>query len=164
MILCIWFLLSCSLLRSRRYVWKTTDWGDCHILPLLSQQNRRMVNISLLCGGGIQTRKTYCVQILDNTTPRHRKEGMKFLGRDVAKRTDDNIGFFIRSMFPKCFSKAGNSRESSLKLTLVQNRPSLALQSCWDKQSTHGHTNGDMDFFSLTSSKLFSAMAESVHS
>lgn len=149
MILCI-----CSLLCSRRYVWKTTDWGDCHILPLLSQQNRRMANISLLCGGGIQTRKTYCVQILDNSTPRHRKEGMTFLGSDVGKRGDDNVEFFICSMFPKCCSKAGSSRESSLKqLTPVQNWPSLALQSCWEATK---HANGDMDFFSVLLPASFS--------
>uniref|UniRef100_A0A674ML26 Thrombospondin type-1 domain-containing protein 7A n=1 Tax=Takifugu rubripes TaxID=31033 RepID=A0A674ML26_TAKRU len=58
-----------------RYVWKTTDWEDCRILPLLGQQDRRLANISLLCGGGIQTRKTYCVQVLDNTTPQHSTHG-----------------------------------------------------------------------------------------
>ncbi|XP_039883311.1 thrombospondin type-1 domain-containing protein 7B isoform X1 [Simochromis diagramma] len=57
-----------------RYVWRTTDWGECRILPLLSQQNRRLANISLLCGGGIQTRKTYCVQVPDASAPHHRKE------------------------------------------------------------------------------------------
>lgn len=79
-----------DFVRLRRYVWKSTDWGDCRILPLLSQQNRRLANISLLCGGGIQTRKTYCVQVLDNLTPHHRKEGMTFYGRDVVKE-DNNI-------------------------------------------------------------------------
>ncbi|KAG8000762.1 Thrombospondin type-1 domain-containing protein 7B [Nibea albiflora] len=28
-----------------RYVWRTTDWRECHILPLLSQQERRLANI-----------------------------------------------------------------------------------------------------------------------
>ncbi|KAF7655323.1 hypothetical protein LDENG_00057900 [Lucifuga dentata] len=57
-----------------RYVWRTTDWGECRIAPLLSQQDRRLANISILCGGGIQTRETYCVQIPDDSAPHHRKE------------------------------------------------------------------------------------------
>uniref|UniRef100_A0A671XNQ9 Thrombospondin type-1 domain-containing protein 7A n=1 Tax=Sparus aurata TaxID=8175 RepID=A0A671XNQ9_SPAAU len=57
-----------------RYVWRATDWGECRILPLLSQQDRRQANISILCGGGIQTRKTYCVQVPDDSAPHHRKE------------------------------------------------------------------------------------------
>uniref|UniRef100_A0A3P9C4G4 Thrombospondin type 1 domain containing 7B n=1 Tax=Maylandia zebra TaxID=106582 RepID=A0A3P9C4G4_9CICH len=63
-----------DLLPNCPYVWRTTDWGECRILPLLSQQNRRLANISLLCGGGIQTRKTYCVQVPDASAPHHRKE------------------------------------------------------------------------------------------
>lgn len=62
-------------LLSVRYVWRATDWGECRILPLLSQQDRRQANISILCGGGIQTRKTYCVQVPDDSAPHHRKEG-----------------------------------------------------------------------------------------
>nr|XP_043874554.1 thrombospondin type-1 domain-containing protein 7B isoform X2 [Solea senegalensis] len=57
-----------------RFVWRTTDWDDCRILPLLSQQDRRLANISILCGEGIQTRKTYCVQVPDESAPHHRKE------------------------------------------------------------------------------------------
>ncbi|XP_040005222.1 thrombospondin type-1 domain-containing protein 7B [Xiphias gladius] len=57
-----------------RYVWRTTEWGECRILPLLSQQDRRLANISILCGEGIQTRKTYCVQVPDDSAPHHRKE------------------------------------------------------------------------------------------
>uniref|UniRef100_A0A8D2ZLL0 Thrombospondin type-1 domain-containing protein 7A n=1 Tax=Scophthalmus maximus TaxID=52904 RepID=A0A8D2ZLL0_SCOMX len=60
--------------RCPRYVWRTTDWGDCRIVPLLSQQDRRLANISILCGEGIQTRKTYCVQVRDDSAPHHRKE------------------------------------------------------------------------------------------
>ncbi|XP_068186329.1 thrombospondin type-1 domain-containing protein 7B [Antennarius striatus] len=56
------------------FAWRTTDWGDCHIFPLLSQQDRWRVNISILCGGGIQTRTTYCVQVPDDSTSHHRKE------------------------------------------------------------------------------------------
>lgn len=61
-----------------RYEWRATDWEECHILPLLSQQDRKLANISALCGGGIQTRKTYCVQVPDNSLPHHRKEGKAF--------------------------------------------------------------------------------------
>uniref|UniRef100_A0A3Q4ARY6 Thrombospondin type-1 domain-containing protein 7A n=1 Tax=Mola mola TaxID=94237 RepID=A0A3Q4ARY6_MOLML len=57
-----------------RHVWRTTDWGECRILPLLNQQGRRQANTSILCGGGIQTRRTYCVQVRDNSAPHHRKE------------------------------------------------------------------------------------------
>uniref|UniRef100_A0A665UXM7 Thrombospondin type-1 domain-containing protein 7A n=1 Tax=Echeneis naucrates TaxID=173247 RepID=A0A665UXM7_ECHNA len=57
-----------------RYLWGTTDWGDCRVLPLLSQQDRRLANVSILCGEGIQTRKTYCVQVPDVSAPHHRKE------------------------------------------------------------------------------------------
>lgn len=58
-----------------RYVWKSTDWGDCQVASLLSQQDRRLNNVSVLCGGGIQTRQLYCVQVPENSTPHHRKEG-----------------------------------------------------------------------------------------
>uniref|UniRef100_A0A1A8PEM2 Thrombospondin type-1 domain-containing protein 7A n=3 Tax=Nothobranchius TaxID=28779 RepID=A0A1A8PEM2_9TELE len=57
-----------------RYMWRATEWGECRILPLLSQQDRRQINVSILCGGGIQTRKTYCVQVPDDSAPHHRKE------------------------------------------------------------------------------------------
>ncbi|MED6242132.1 hypothetical protein ATANTOWER_000560, partial [Ataeniobius toweri] len=57
-----------------RYTWKTTDWGECRIRPLLSQQDQRRTNISMLCGGGVQTRKTYCVQVSDDSAPHYRKE------------------------------------------------------------------------------------------
>ncbi|XP_034549450.1 thrombospondin type-1 domain-containing protein 7B [Notolabrus celidotus] len=56
-----------------RFVWRTTDWGECRILPLLSQQDRRLGNIGILCGGGIQTRKTYCVQDSNDSAPHYRK-------------------------------------------------------------------------------------------
>ncbi|KAI2660548.1 Thrombospondin type-1 domain-containing protein 7B [Labeo rohita] len=65
-----------------RYVWKSTDWGDCQVAPLLSQQDRRLNNVSVLCGGGIQTRQLYCVQVPDNSTPHHRKE----VSRPVSRR------------------------------------------------------------------------------
>uniref|UniRef100_A0A672YXA7 Thrombospondin, type I, domain containing 7Ba n=1 Tax=Sphaeramia orbicularis TaxID=375764 RepID=A0A672YXA7_9TELE len=69
-----------------RYQWRTTDWGECRVSPLLSQQDRRLANISILCGGGVQTRKTYCVQIPDDSAPHHRKEGKKNVSRPVDAR------------------------------------------------------------------------------
>uniref|UniRef100_A0A3B4YAH4 Thrombospondin type-1 domain-containing protein 7A n=1 Tax=Seriola lalandi dorsalis TaxID=1841481 RepID=A0A3B4YAH4_SERLL len=63
-----------DLLPNCPYLWRITDWGECRILPLLSQQDRRLANISILCGEGIQTRKTYCVQVPDVSAPHHRKE------------------------------------------------------------------------------------------
>ncbi|XP_047457726.1 thrombospondin type-1 domain-containing protein 7B isoform X2 [Mugil cephalus] len=68
-----------------RYAWRTTDWGDCHVLPLLSQQHRRLANVSVLCGGGIHVRKTYCVQVPDDAAPHHRKE----VSRPVSARLCD---------------------------------------------------------------------------
>ncbi|XP_067467764.1 thrombospondin type-1 domain-containing protein 7A [Thunnus thynnus] len=44
------------------YSWKTTEWTECRVDVLLSQQDRRRGNQTGLCGGGIQTREVYCVQ------------------------------------------------------------------------------------------------------
>uniref|UniRef100_A0A671TXP3 Thrombospondin type-1 domain-containing protein 7A n=1 Tax=Sparus aurata TaxID=8175 RepID=A0A671TXP3_SPAAU len=44
------------------YTWRTTEWSDCRVDPLLSQQDRRRSNLTGLCGGGLQTREVYCVQ------------------------------------------------------------------------------------------------------
>uniref|UniRef100_A0A1A7X5A7 Thrombospondin type-1 domain-containing protein 7A n=2 Tax=Iconisemion striatum TaxID=60296 RepID=A0A1A7X5A7_9TELE len=44
------------------YVWRTTEWSDCRVDLLLSQQDRRRSNVTGLCGGGLQTREVYCVQ------------------------------------------------------------------------------------------------------
>lgn len=45
-----------------RFTWRTTEWSDCRIDLLLSQQDRRRSNLTGLCGGGLQTREVYCVQ------------------------------------------------------------------------------------------------------
>lgn len=42
---------------------------------LLSQQDRRRGNQTSLCGGGIQTREVYCVQISSQPGPLRAKEG-----------------------------------------------------------------------------------------
>ncbi|KAF3692339.1 Thrombospondin type-1 domain-containing protein 7A Precursor [Channa argus] len=44
------------------YTWRTTEWSDCRVDLLLSQQDRRRSNLTGLCGGGLQTREVYCVQ------------------------------------------------------------------------------------------------------
>uniref|UniRef100_I3JH86 Thrombospondin type 1 domain containing 7A n=1 Tax=Oreochromis niloticus TaxID=8128 RepID=I3JH86_ORENI len=44
------------------YTWRTTEWSDCRVDTLLSQQDRRRSNLTGLCGGGLQTREVYCVQ------------------------------------------------------------------------------------------------------
>ncbi|KAF0026331.1 hypothetical protein F2P81_021068 [Scophthalmus maximus] len=85
--------------RCPRYVWRTTDWGDCRIVPLLSQQDRRLANISILCGEGIQTRKTYCVQVRDDSAPHHRKEGAEKLQSLCTK--DSSLLTFQACVMPK---------------------------------------------------------------
>ncbi|XP_028835225.1 thrombospondin, type I, domain containing 7Ab isoform X4 [Denticeps clupeoides] len=44
------------------YSWRTTEWTDCRVDVLLSQQDRRRSNQTGLCGGGLQTREVFCVQ------------------------------------------------------------------------------------------------------
>uniref|UniRef100_A0A3B5LNX1 Thrombospondin type-1 domain-containing protein 7A n=1 Tax=Xiphophorus couchianus TaxID=32473 RepID=A0A3B5LNX1_9TELE len=44
------------------YTWRTTEWSDCRVDVLLSQQDRRRTNMTGLCGGGLQTREVFCVQ------------------------------------------------------------------------------------------------------
>ncbi|XP_025235320.1 thrombospondin type-1 domain-containing protein 7A [Theropithecus gelada] len=48
------------------YGWRTTEWTECRVDPLLSQQDKRRGNQTALCGGGIQTREVYCVQANEN--------------------------------------------------------------------------------------------------
>lgn len=44
------------------YAWRTTEWNECRVDALLSQQDRRRGNQTGLCGGGVQSREVYCVQ------------------------------------------------------------------------------------------------------
>ncbi|XP_029444834.1 thrombospondin type-1 domain-containing protein 7A isoform X2 [Rhinatrema bivittatum] len=48
------------------YTWRATEWTECRVDPLLSQQDKRRGNQTALCGGGIQTREVYCVQANEN--------------------------------------------------------------------------------------------------
>ncbi|XP_069791231.1 thrombospondin type-1 domain-containing protein 7B isoform X2 [Narcine bancroftii] len=66
-----------------RYVWKTTDWNECQVTPLLSQQERRKSNQSTLCGGGIQTRQVYCAQATGDVNKLDLKE--------VSRPVDHNL-------------------------------------------------------------------------
>ncbi|XP_055083740.1 thrombospondin type-1 domain-containing protein 7A [Periophthalmus magnuspinnatus] len=45
-----------------KYTWRTSEWSECRVDLLLSQQDRRRGNLTGLCGGGLQTREVYCVQ------------------------------------------------------------------------------------------------------
>lgn len=51
-----------------RYNWRSTEWSDCRVDVLLSQQDRRRSNQTGLCGGGFQTREVYCVQAPSETS------------------------------------------------------------------------------------------------
>uniref|UniRef100_A0A8C5DLN0 Thrombospondin type-1 domain-containing protein 7A n=1 Tax=Gouania willdenowi TaxID=441366 RepID=A0A8C5DLN0_GOUWI len=51
------------------YSWKTTEWTECRVDVLLSQQDRRRGNQTGLCGGGTQTREAYCVQATTDNPP-----------------------------------------------------------------------------------------------
>ncbi|XP_039592490.1 thrombospondin type-1 domain-containing protein 7A [Polypterus senegalus] len=44
------------------YSWRATEWSECRVDSLLSQQDRRRGNQTGLCGGGVQSREVYCVQ------------------------------------------------------------------------------------------------------
>ncbi|KAG5843073.1 hypothetical protein ANANG_G00184610 [Anguilla anguilla] len=44
------------------YTWKTSEWTECRVDLLLSQQDRRRGNQTSLCGGGVQSREVYCAQ------------------------------------------------------------------------------------------------------
>lgn len=55
-------VLSAASCQRCRYMWRTTEWSDCRVDLLLSQQDRRRSNVTGLCGGGLQTREVYCVQ------------------------------------------------------------------------------------------------------
>lgn len=63
-----------------RYSWKTTEWTECKVDLLLSQQDRRRGNHTGMCGGGTQTREVYCVQASTDTpsnlSPLRSKEGI----------------------------------------------------------------------------------------
>ncbi|NXN47599.1 THS7B protein, partial [Rhinoptilus africanus] len=46
-----------------RFAWRTSEWKACQVSLLLDQQDPHHHKHVGLCGGGIQTREVYCVQI-----------------------------------------------------------------------------------------------------
>ncbi|XP_073780615.1 thrombospondin, type I, domain containing 7Ab isoform X3 [Danio rerio] len=68
------------------YTWRSTEWSECRVDALLSQQDRRRANHTGLCGGGVQTREVYCVQAnaellnyINNS--KHKQEGQSSNGQ-----------------------------------------------------------------------------------
>ncbi|XP_068190028.1 thrombospondin type-1 domain-containing protein 7A [Antennarius striatus] len=76
------------------YSWKTTEWTECRVDVLLSQQDRRRGNQTGLCGGGIQTREVYCVQTSADTSPRlgslRTKEAVRPMDSDLCLAAPPN--------------------------------------------------------------------------
>ncbi|KAG7457501.1 hypothetical protein MATL_G00227820 [Megalops atlanticus] len=69
------------------YSWRTSEWSECRVDVLLSQQDRRRGSQTGLCGGGIQTREVYCVQASSDpasyvSTPRD-KEASRPVNSDL---------------------------------------------------------------------------------
>ncbi|XP_072304518.1 thrombospondin type-1 domain-containing protein 7A [Eucyclogobius newberryi] len=78
------------------YSWKTTEWTECRVDVLLSQQDRRRGNQTGLCGGGVQSREAYCVQSSAETTPNlgslRSKEGFKLRKRRIVNDPTGGMG------------------------------------------------------------------------
>lgn len=95
----IFFLLS----HIRRYSWKTTEWTECKVDMLLSQQDRRRGNHTGMCGGGTQTREVYCVQASTDTpsnlSPLRSKEGN--FSVLLNKNTPEKVNVVIALVFFK---------------------------------------------------------------
>ncbi|KAM6080415.1 thrombospondin type-1 domain-containing protein 7B isoform 4-T4 [Theristicus caerulescens] len=58
-----------------RFAWRTSEWKACQVSLLLDQQDPRHHKHVGLCGGGIQTREVYCVQITIELGMHRLKEG-----------------------------------------------------------------------------------------
>ncbi|EMP31050.1 Thrombospondin type-1 domain-containing protein 7A [Chelonia mydas] len=78
------------------YGWRTTEWTECRVDPLLSQQDKRRGNQTALCGGGIQTREVYCVQANENLlsylNTLKEKEGFKLRKRSITNEPTGGTG------------------------------------------------------------------------
>uniref|UniRef100_A0A8C0F672 Thrombospondin type-1 domain-containing protein 7A n=1 Tax=Bubo bubo TaxID=30461 RepID=A0A8C0F672_BUBBB len=55
------------------FAWRTSEWKACQVSLLLDQEDPRYQKHVDLCGGGIQTREVYCVQITGGDT-QHQRE------------------------------------------------------------------------------------------
>uniref|UniRef100_A0A8C2WQS4 Thrombospondin type-1 domain-containing protein 7A n=1 Tax=Cyclopterus lumpus TaxID=8103 RepID=A0A8C2WQS4_CYCLU len=76
------------------YSWRTTEWTECRVDVLLSQQDRRRGNQTGLCGGGIQTREVYCVQTSTDPPPNlsslRSKEALRPMDNDLCLSISPN--------------------------------------------------------------------------
>lgn len=68
-------LVLCGLSFSQRFSWRTSEWKACQV-SLFDQQSPQHHKHAVLCGGGIQTREVYCVQITVEGETHRLKEGM----------------------------------------------------------------------------------------
>ncbi|ELK12543.1 Thrombospondin type-1 domain-containing protein 7A [Pteropus alecto] len=79
-----------------RFGWRTAEWTECRVDPLLSQQDKRRGNQTALCGGGVQTREVYCVQInehlLSHLNTHKDKEGFKLRKRRITNEPNGGSG------------------------------------------------------------------------
>ncbi|XP_005315890.2 thrombospondin type-1 domain-containing protein 7B isoform X1 [Ictidomys tridecemlineatus] len=57
-----------------RYSWRTSEWKECQVSPLLEQQDPHWHVTGPVCGGGIQTREVYCAQSTPAATAQRAKE------------------------------------------------------------------------------------------
>uniref|UniRef100_A0A8C1Y6H1 Thrombospondin, type I, domain containing 7Bb n=1 Tax=Cyprinus carpio TaxID=7962 RepID=A0A8C1Y6H1_CYPCA len=87
-----------------RYEWRVTNWKPCQVTPLLSQQDHRHNNTSILCGRGIRTREAYCVRIHDNTVPSHSKNSVfSHINRPVGRNLcTGSLPLLAESCFIPC--------------------------------------------------------------
>lgn len=64
-----------ALFYFHRFAWRTSEWKACQVSLLLDQDDPRQHKHVGLCGGGIQTREVYCVQITMELGMHRLKEG-----------------------------------------------------------------------------------------
>lgn len=98
-----------------RYGWRTTEWTECRVDPLLSQQDKRRGNQTALCGGGIQTREVYCVQANENL--------LSYLNTLKEKE-----GKFDSLAFALVWNQSTSAFQSSLTVTVFYNQCLFTLQ------------------------------------
>uniref|UniRef100_A0A6Q2X3L3 Thrombospondin, type I, domain containing 7Ab n=1 Tax=Esox lucius TaxID=8010 RepID=A0A6Q2X3L3_ESOLU len=80
------------------YSWKTTEWTECRVDMLLSQQDRRRGNQTGLCGGGVQSREAYCVQA---TSAEHASNLSALKSKEASRPVDNEL----------CLSPAPNTTQ-----------------------------------------------------
>uniref|UniRef100_UPI00358E4172 thrombospondin type-1 domain-containing protein 7A-like n=1 Tax=Myxine glutinosa TaxID=7769 RepID=UPI00358E4172 len=60
-----------NILNLVRFAWQVAEWGECQPGALLSNGDRRRVNRTGLCGGGLRFREVYCIQVNENVADFH---------------------------------------------------------------------------------------------